>query len=213
MNPVFQLMIPIFIAVASGMMVAGEAEAGTLRACLIRPISRRGLILAKFSLLAFYALLLSIYFLVLVITAGVINFGHGDLFTLNILFNNGEMGASHIPAAELPARFAMAALIATYGMMVLSALALMISALVETAAMAYVLTLSVYFTVLTLRSFPALDWLYPYLFVSHMMRWQQCFFENAKLGDIYVSLVHLTCYLVVFLSAAVLLFNEKDIKS
>jgi ABC-type transport system involved in multi-copper enzyme maturation permease subunit len=213
MNPIFQLMLPIFIAVASGLMVAGEAENGTLRACLIRPVRRRDLILSKFTVLSFYALTLCIFFLALVLVAGILNFGQGNLLTLNVLFNNGELGASMIPEAEVPVRFILAGLIATMGMMVLSALALMISALVETAAMSYVITLSIYFTVLTLRMFPALDWLYPYLFVSHMMRWQQCFYSYVKVGDIYVSLIHLAFYLIAFLSAAVLLFNEKDIKT
>ncbi|HYF51864.1 MAG TPA: ABC transporter permease subunit [Planctomycetota bacterium] len=213
MNPVFNLLIPIFISVASELMVAGEAEGGTLRACLIRPVRRRDLILSKFVVLSAYCLALCVFFLLLVMAVGLANFGGGSLFTLNVLFNNGEAGASLVPAAEVPLRFAMAGLIATLGMMVLASLALLVSALVETAAMAYVLTLSIYFTVLTLRMFPALDWLYPYLFVSHMMRWQQCFYSYVKVGDIYVSLVHLAFYLIAFLSAAVLLFNEKDIKT
>jgi ABC-2 type transport system permease protein len=213
MNPIFNLLIPIFVAVASGLMIAGEAEAGTLRACLIRPVRRRDLILSKFTVLSAYALTLCVFFLVIVIGAGIFNFGTGNLLTLNMFFNNGELGASIIPEAEVPIRFVLAGLIATLGVMVLSALALMVSALVETAAMAYVITLSIYFTVLTLRMFPAIDWLYPYLFVTHMMRWQQCFYSYVKTGDIYVSIVHLMFYLIAFLSAAVLLFNEKDIKT
>jgi len=213
MNPVFNLLIPIFISVASGLMIAGEAEGGTLRACLIRPVRRRDLILSKFVVLSAYCLCLCLFFLGLVLVAGLLNFGTGNLMTLNMFFNNGELGASLVPAAEVPLRFALAGLLATLGMTVLAALALMISALVESAAMAYVVTLSIYFTVLTLRMFPALDWLYPYLFVSHMMRWQQCFYSYVKTGDIYVSLVHLLFYLIAFLSAAVLLFNEKDVKS
>lgn len=213
MNPTFQLLIPIFVSVASGLMVAGEAEAGTLRACLIRPVPRRNLILGKMVVLSVYALSLSLFLIALLMTAGIMNFGQGDLYTLNVLFHNGENGVSMIPAAELPFRFFMAGLIATSGMMVLTALALLISSLVESAAMAYVLTLSIYFALLTLRMLPGLDWLYPYLFVTHMHRWQQCFYEHIRLGEIYVSLVHLAGYLIAFLSATILLFEQKDVKS
>lgn len=213
MNPTFQLLLPIFISVASGLMIAGEAEAGTLRACLIRPVPRRNLILGKFVVLSVYALSLSLFLIAILMTSGLLNFGQGDLYTLNVLFHNGDNGASMIPAAELPFRFLLAGLLATSGMMVLAALALLISSLVETAAMAYVLTLSIYFAVLTLRSLPFLDWLYPYLFVTHMHRWQQCFYEHVRLGEIYVSLVHLAAYLIAFLSAAILLFEQKDVKS
>ncbi|MBI3828186.1 MAG: ABC transporter permease subunit [Planctomycetes bacterium] len=213
MNPMFQLLLPIFISVASGLMIAGEAEAGTLRACLIRPVPRRRLILGKFAILSGYSLALCLFLLFMLVGIGILNFGTGDLYTLNMAFHNGETGVSMVPAAELPFRFLMAGLLATMGMMVLAALALLISSLVETAAMAYVLTLSIYFALLTLRWLPFLDWLYPYLFVTHMLRWQQCFYEHIKLGEIYVSLVHLACYLVAFLSAAVLLFEQKDVKS
>lgn len=213
MNPTFQLLLPIFVSVASGLMIAGEAEAGTLRACLIRPVPRSRLILGKFAILSGYSLALCLFLLFMLVSVGILNFGTGDLFTLNVLFHNGETGASMVPAAELPFRFLMAGLLATMGMMVLASLALLISSLVETAAMAYVLTLSIYFALLTLRMLPFMDWLYPYLFVTHMHRWQQCFYEHIKLGEIYVSLVHLACYLVAFLSATVLLFEQKDVKS
>lgn len=213
MNPAFQLLIPVFITVAGGLMVAGEAEVGTLRACLVRPVSRGRLLLSKFCWLGVYALALSFFYLALLIAMGVANFGTGNLYTLNILFHNGQQGVSVIPAAEVPLRFFYAGLLASSGMMVLASMALLVSALVESAAMAYIVTLSIYFAVLTLRAFPALDWLYPYLFVTHMMRWQQCFYDYMKIGDITVSLVHQAGYLIVFLTAAVLLFEERDIQS
>ena len=213
MNPVFQLLIPIFITVVAGLMVAGEAEDGTLRACLVRPVSRRRLLLTKFELLAGYSLALSFFYLALLLTSGVLNFGTGNLYTLNIIFHNGDEGVSTVLEAEAPLRFLYAGLVATLGMMVLASLALLVSALVETAAMAYVVTLSIYFAAMTLRLISGLDWLYPYLFVTHMLRWQQCFYSYPKWGDIYVSMVHLAAYVIVFLSAAILLFEERDIKS
>ena len=213
MKPAFEMLLPIFLAVAAGLSVAGEAELGTLRACLVRPVRRRTFLLAKFCLLGLYALALSMYYLGLIISAGLLNFGSGDLYTINILFHNGEYGFSLVPAEEAPLRFLLAGLIATLGMLTLVSLALLISALVETAAMAYVLTLSIYFTELTLRVLPFLDWLYPYLFVTHMVRWEQCFYEHVKTGEILVSLVHLAAYLVVFLAGAMLLFEERDIKT
>ena len=213
MNPIFQLLIPLFITVASGLMLAGEAESGTLRACLVRPLSRRNLILGKFVMLGGYALALSFFVLALLLAAGVLHFGTGNLYTLNALFHNGTEGASTVPAAEVPARFLLAGLVAALGMAVLASLALLISALVETSAMAYVLTLSIYFALLTLRTMPFLEWLYPYLFTTHLHRWQQCFYSYIKMGDIYASLVHLAAYLIAFLCAAVLLFEQKDITS
>jgi ABC-2 type transport system permease protein len=213
MNPIFQVLIPIFIAVASGLMLAGESEQGTLRACLVRPVPRRRLILGKFMILCAYTLSISFFLLVLLMIAGISNFGTGNLYTLNILFNNGQEGASTILAPELPIRFVMAGLIASLGMMVLAALALLISSLVETAAMAYVLTLSIYFALLTLRSFPFLEWLYPYLLVTHMLRWQQCFYSFVKTGEVLESVVHLFGYLIVLLSATIILFEDRDIKT
>lgn len=211
MNAVFQMLLPIFITVASGMMVAGEYDQGTLRACLIRPVSRARLILVKFAVLSLYAQALSLFAVLLLAAAGIANFGTGNLYAMNMFFSNGTDGVSTIPIEEVPMRLVEAWLLASSGMMVLSALALLISSLVESAAMAYVISLSVYFVVLTLHAFPFLDWLHPYLFVTHMLRWQQCFFSYVKSGDIAVSLVHEAGYLAAFLGAAVLLFNERDI--
>jgi ABC-2 type transport system permease protein len=213
MNPVFQLLIPIFITVAAGLMVAGEAEGGTLRACLVRPVARRRLLLTKFGLLALYSLALSFFYLTLLLSAGVLNFGTGSLYTLNVFFHNGQEGVSTVVAADVPLRFVYAGVLASMGMTVLASLALLVSALVETSAMAYVVTLSIYFAAMTLRLLGGLDWLYPYLFVTHMMRWQQCFYAEPKWGDIYVSMIHLGAYVIVFLAAAIFLFDERDIKS
>ncbi|MCZ7643771.1 MAG: ABC transporter permease [Planctomycetota bacterium] len=213
MNPVFQMLIPLFVVVAAGLMVAGEAERGTLRACLVRPVSRRALILSKFALLTGYALALCFFLLLLLIGAGILNFGTGNLYTLNVLFHNGNEGASMIPEAEMPMRLLAAGGLATLGMMVLAALGILVSALVDTPAMAFVITLSIYFACLILRLLPDIDWLYPYLFVTHMLRWQQCFFSYFRTGEILVSTIHLAGYLIAFLSAAVLLFEERDIKS
>jgi len=144
---------------------------------------------------------------------GVINFGSGTLYTMNAFYNNGLEGISVIPSDELPGRILLASVLAAYGLTVLSALALLISSLVESAAMAYVITLAVYFAFYALRLFPFLEFLHPYLFVTHMLRWQQCFYSDVKYGDISVSLIHMSGYIVAFLSTAVLLFKERDIKS
>ncbi len=213
MNALFHMLIPIFISVASGMMIAGEAEQGTLRACLIRPVSRARLIISKFIMLWFYAMIICNFSVALMWLVGVLNFGTGTLYAVNMLFHNGQDGVSIIAAEEMPGRLAAAWLLASLGMTVLAALALFISSLVDTAAMAYVITLSIYFVVFILWMFPFFEWLHPYLFVTHMMRWQQCFFSEMKMGDIYVSLIHEAGYIVAFLSAAVLMFKERDIKS
>ena len=212
LNLTFQMMMPIFISVVSGIMVAGESENGTLRACLIRPVTRARLLLSKFVVLYVYCIMLSTFVLLFLLGAGALNFGLGDLYVVNRFFNN-EDGISVIASADVPFRLFLAGTIATLGMMVLGALALLISALVDTAAMSFVLTLSAYFATLALRLFPFLDWLYPYLFVTHMMRWQQCFFTTVKTDEIVDSIWHLLAYLAAFLTAAILLFQRRDIKS
>ncbi len=213
LNGLFQMLVPIFISIASGLMIAGEAEQGTLRACLIRPISRTRLILSKFVVLWLYSMLVSMFTIGFVTALGVMNFGSGPLYALNMVFNNGLQGISTIDASAMPGRLVLAWLLASLGMTVLAALALLISSLVETASMAYVITLTVYFAALTLHAFPFLDWLHPYLFVTHMLRWQQCFYQEVKTGEIFVSLIHQAGYIIAFLSAAVLLFKKRDIKS
>src|SRR5262247_4164162 len=75
----FSLLIPIFVSMVAGAQIAGERNAGTLRMICVRPVSRVSLLLAKFTVVAFYIFLLMAFFIGLNLLVGLVFVGWGDL--------------------------------------------------------------------------------------------------------------------------------------
>src|SRR5690242_15734870 len=68
----FSLLIPVFVAMAAGGQVAGEAGTGTLRMICIRPVSRVSIFLSKFLIVAFHTYLLMAFFIGLNLLVGLV---------------------------------------------------------------------------------------------------------------------------------------------
>src|ERR1700704_4369605 len=67
--------IPLLIALVAGDSVAGEANMGTLRLIASKPVSRTGLMLAKFMATAIYTALLLIWLAFISLLLSVLIFG------------------------------------------------------------------------------------------------------------------------------------------
>jgi ABC-2 type transport system permease protein len=74
--------VPLLIALVAGDMVAGEANMGTLRLLVTKPIGRTRLLLSKFCAAWIYTLLLLIWMGILALLLSVMLFGTGDLIIL-----------------------------------------------------------------------------------------------------------------------------------
>ncbi len=74
--------VPLLIALVAADMISGEANMGTLRIMLTKPISRTRLLLAKFIAATVYTLLLLIWLAILALFLNMIIFGTDDLFLL-----------------------------------------------------------------------------------------------------------------------------------
>ena len=71
--------VPLLIALVGGDMIAGEANMGTLRLLLTKPISRGSVIASKFLATCIYTLALLIWMAILSLVVSVLLFGVGDL--------------------------------------------------------------------------------------------------------------------------------------
>src|SRR5688572_10945465 len=71
--------VPLLIALVGGDMIAGEANMGTLRLLISKPISRTSLLLGKFLASTIYTLLLLIWMAFLSLLLSLLVFGSGDL--------------------------------------------------------------------------------------------------------------------------------------
>src|SRR5471030_2881730 len=71
--------VPLLISLVAADMISGEANMGTLRIMLTKPISRTRFLLAKFGATVVYTLLLLVWMAVLALFVNMLIFGTDDL--------------------------------------------------------------------------------------------------------------------------------------
>ncbi len=74
--------VPLLITLISGDAISGEANMGTLRLLLSKPISRTEVVIAKFSAASVYTLLLLVWTAILALLVSLWIFGSGDMLNL-----------------------------------------------------------------------------------------------------------------------------------
>lgn len=213
--------VPLLIALVAADMISGEANMGTLRFMLTRPISRTKFLLAKFMATVAYTLLLLVWLAVLALFLNMILFGTDDLFLLKsqyvVLLKKDDIFWRYVWA------FGFAAL----AMTTVAALGFLFSLFSENSIGPIVATMSViiFFTILSTLNIPVFNKIKPFLFTTHMIGWKEFF--DIKVNDaneaiigsiqnpqkIINSALVLVVHIAGFVTASVLIFKKKDILS
>lgn len=214
--------VPLLISLVAADMISGEANMGTLRIMLTKPISRTNFVLAKFMATIVYTLLLLVWLAVMALFVNMLIFGTDDLFLLKsqyvVLLKENDIFWRYICA------FGFAAL----AMTTVASLGFFLSLFAENSIGPIVATMSViiFFTILsTLSSIPIFNAIKPYLFTTHMIGWKEFF--DIKVNDaneaiagsiqnpqsIMNSALILVLHIVGFVGASVWVFRRKDILS
>lgn len=213
--------VPLLIALIAADMISGEANMGTLRIMLTKPISRTQFMLAKFIAAAVYTLMLLVWLAILALFVSMLIFGTDDLFLMKssyvVLLKNGDIFWRYVGA------FGFAAV----AMLTVAALGFLLSVFAENSIGPIVATMSViiFFTILSTLNIPIFNTIKPYLFTTHMNDWKEFF--DMKVTDtnesiigsvlrpdkIINSILVLLIHIVGFVTAAILIFKKKDILS
>jgi ABC-2 type transport system permease protein len=213
--------VPILVALVSGDMISGEANMGTLRLIVTKPVSRTQLLLIKFLASGIYTLLLLIWVAVLSLFLSIALFGVNDLFVAR------ETNSNIIAGSDVFWRYIAAFGFAAIGLITVSSLAFMLSAFADNSIGPVVATVCVIivFTILTQMQIPFYDdTIKPYLFTTHMLGWKGFFYVKGNegvtvngsienLGAIVKSAVILLVYAAIFLFTAIWYFRKKNILS
>ena len=213
--------VPILVALVAGDIIAGEANAGTLRLLACKPVSRTQLLLVKFTASVIYTILLLIWVAALSLLLSILLFGTNSLFVAR------EFETNIISASDVMWRYLAAFIFAVIGLITVSALAFMLSAFAENSIGPIVATVCVIivFTILTGMQIPFYDeTVKPYLFTTHMLGWKGFFYVKGRDGEtidgsvenisgIIKSGLVLTGYTALFLATAIWHFRKKDILS
>ena len=201
--------IPLLVALVAGDSLAGEANSGTLRLLLTKPISRLKLVMAKFISSFIYTVLLIMWLAGVALVLSLVLFGRGDMINLK------SDAFVMILQDDIMWRYGAAFLFAVLAMTTIAALSILLSAFADNAIGPVISTMGVV-VVLTIMSnleLPIFNVIKPYLFTTHIIGWKGFFDDPVPYAAITRSVVILVLYTVGFLGTTVLYFNKKDIKS
>lgn len=216
------IQMPLLVALVAGDSIAGEANMGTLRLSLTRPVSRTQYMLVKFFASVIYTLALLIWMALLALAISLLLFGVNDMVILR------SRGLEVIESFDIWWRYVAAFGYAAVALTTVSALAFLLSVFAENSIGPIIATMSIVivFTILSEMNIPIYDTtVKPYLFTSHMVAWKGFFYMKAdadgatisgtiqNLPAILRSMSILLIYTVVFVGSAVLVFRRKDILS
>lgn len=213
--------VPLLITLISGDLISGEANMGTLRLLLAKPVSRTEVILAKFLAATIYTCLLLIWMAILALVFSIALFGTDDMLNLKsgyiVQLNENDIFWRYICA------FGFAAL----AMLTVAALGFFLSIFAENSIGPIVATMSiiVVFTILSTLDIPIFNAVKPHLFTTHMIGWKG-FFDVKVNGDnqaiigsvqnmpkVLQAAGVLIIHIVGLLAASIIVFNRKDILS
>ena len=213
--------VPLLIALVAADMISGEANMGTLRLMLTKPISRSQFLLAKFTASAIYTFMLLVWIAFLALFVIMFLFGVDDMVIQKTNY------LVQLPVGDVFWRYVGAFGFALLSMLSVAALGFFLSNFAENSIGPIVATMSViiFFTILSTMSIPLFQKIQPYLFTTYMVNWKE-FFDpkvNADNAVIVGSLQHpdriiqsaliLVLHIVGFVGATMVLFKKKDILS
>ena len=213
--------VPILVALIAGDMISGEANMGTLRLLVTKPVSRTNLLLVKFIAAAVYTLSLLIWVAVLSLLVSIWLFGTNELFVARGLEVN------ILSSSDILWRYIAAFTFASVALITVASLAFMFSTFSDNSIGPIVACVCVIivFTILTQLQIPFYDeTVKPWLFTTHMLGWKGFFYVKGEqgvtvdgsienFGAIIKSGAILLCYTMVFLLIAIWHFKRKNILS
>jgi ABC-2 type transport system permease protein len=206
----FSLVIPIFVSMTAGGQIAAERRDGTLRMIAIRPISRVSLVVSKFLVVALHTYLLMAFFIALNLLVGLLFVGWGNLQLypgpLNLVDTPGQ-----ILRNEALWRFCYASFSGTWALLVVAAIAMLLSAIFRNPVTAVSATLAVYLMLYIIGRIEFFVDLRPFFFTTDMDFWRDVLKPEVPWHDLYHYAATCGAYIFGLLLAAVLVFERKDI--
>ena len=214
--------VPILVALVAGDIISGEANMGTLRLLVSKPISRTQLVLAKFFAAVAYVIVLLAWMALLALLLSVVLFGTGDVVVAK------SMEMHQIERVDVLWRYFAAFGFAALALILVASLSLLLSSLSENSIGPIVGTVCIIIvcTLISEMQIPLYDkYLRPYLFTTYMLGWKGFFYiavdaegqtirgSVENMPAILKSIGMIITYTLVFVTAAILVFRKKDILS
>ncbi|HRH51385.1 MAG TPA: ABC transporter permease subunit [Panacibacter sp.] len=213
--------VPLLISLIAADMISGEANMGTLRLLLTKPVSKTEFILAKFFASAVYTLMLLVWIAVFALALSIWLFGTDDLIIQKTSY------VVQIGENDVFWRYIGAFGFAFLSMLTVTALGFFLSLFAENSIGPIVTTMSIiiFFTILSTMTIPLFQKIQPYLFTTHMVNWKEFFDEKVDSQNVVIpgsiqspekllnSALVLVLHIVGLVTASVFIFKRKDVLS
>jgi len=206
--PVAYILLPLYVSLIGGDLVAKEAEDGTLRMILSRPVSRLRLLLLKWTTGALFSLSLVMALGLFGVAFGSLWFPWKGLF----VFIPGEL-FSVFDATSGCRRYLIAHLLMATNAFTVMGLAFMFSCFNVKPAAATILALSFVFVSFIMQNIPYFRELQHWFLTYHLNIWRFVFAQPIPWWRIGESLSILAGFNATFLIIGVTAFQVRDIKS
>jgi len=208
MIPQILLLMPLYVALVGGDMVAKEAEDGTLRMILSRPISRMRLLFLKWLAGIFFSVLLVMVLGVAAVGCAAMWFPWKGMF----VFIPG-MAFNVLDATEGFKCYLLAQVFLAVNASVMFSIAFMFSCFNMKPAAATILALSYLFLNLVMDGIPFFD-RYQHWFLPHHFRsWLRVFSDPTPWPRIFESQAILLGIMLTGLIVGITAMQTRDIKS
>ena len=221
---ILQLMlihVPLLISLIAADIISGEANMGTLRLLLTKPVSKTEFMLAKFFAASIYTFILLVWIAVLSLALSIFLFGTDDLIIQKTSY------VVQIAQNDVFWRYVGAFCFAFLAMLTVTAVGFFLSIFADNSIGPIVTTMSVIivFTILSTMTIPLFQKIQPYLFTTHMVNWKEFFDEKVNDQNevitgsiqnpqrIIDSALILILHIVFLVSAAIFIFKRKDVLS
>ncbi len=218
--------VPILVALIAADSISGEANMGTLRLLLSKPISRTQLILVKFAAATLFTILLLVWMAITALLFSLLIFGADDMLIFRV--KGEESQIMQITSDDILWRYFAAFSYATVALTVIAALSLFLSIFAENSIGPIIATVCIVIvcTIISNINVPVIDrHVKPYLFTSYLVGWKGFFYIGTDSEGIPVkgslenwpairkSLLILLAHIAVLVSVSVMVFRKKDISS
>jgi ABC-2 type transport system permease protein len=205
---VLPLFLPVAVSVVAGDSVAGEAQAGTLRYLLVRPVGRTRLLVAK--LVATF-----VFVLVSVLSVALVGFGVGRMLLGHQPLSQAIVSVSgtSLTPGQIAWRVLLAIGYIAFSMLGVAAMAVLLSTVSDSplaaslGALAFLIGSSLLLTIDAARA------LQPYLPTRYWLSFVDLFRDPILWSNLQRGVGLQAVYVVVLLGAAWANFATKDITS
>ena len=208
--PIAYLLLPLYAALVGGDLVAKEAEDGTLRMILARPISRLRLLGLKWLAGALFSMVLALSLGIFGLLFASIWFPQGGLFAS--LPGEGS-GFSLFAANEGFWRYLMAHVVLASKAITVMGMAFLFSCFNMKPAAATVLALTFLFANFVLMNIPWFQEYRTWFITYHLNAWQWMFLQPVPGARMIESLSLLAGFNITFFVIGATAFQMRDIKS